>query len=171
MSKIYPIGRVYAIRSPNTEKIYVGSTFNPISKRFGQHKMDCKKNKEGKTHYKTSYKIIEAGDAYIELLEQYENLNREQLLKNEGEYIRKNRDFCVNRCIAGRSREDYKNENRELINAKAQIYKKKNHDVIKEKYREARNEVINCECGGKYKKPDKSVHFKTKIHQNFVNPK
>lgn len=42
-------------------------------------------------------------------------------------------------------------------------YYKKNKDKLKE--------LINCECGGKYRKYNKSKHFKTKKHLKYLENK
>ena len=135
MSKIYPIGRVYTIRSPNTDEVYIGSTFNPLYKRLGQHKKDYKRYKAGKFATITSFKILEAGNAYIELLQQYENLTKEQLNKYEGEYIRKT-DNCVNNRIAGRTKKESYEDNKEQILKKRKEYCENNKEHIRDKKKE-----------------------------------
>lgn len=44
-------------------------------------------------------------------------------------------------------------------------YTKKHYEKNKDKY----CEKVNCECGGKYMKINKSHHFKTKKHQNYLS--
>jgi len=82
----YENAKIYAIRSPHTEKYYIGSTISSLSKRFHQHK--CQKN--------TSQKIIMLGDAYIELLENFPCKSKDELRKREGEYLRKHKSEIVN---------------------------------------------------------------------------
>ena len=51
------------------------------------------------------------------------------------------------------------------------IYYNKNIDKIKKnrsKYYEARRAKVECECGGRYTKQNRSLHFKTKIHLDFL---
>jgi hypothetical protein len=59
----YQNGKIYTIRSPNTDKFYIGSTTQPLFKRFYSHK--CIHNST------CSKEIFQCGDAYIELLEDY----------------------------------------------------------------------------------------------------
>lgn len=125
--KKYEIGRVYALRSPHTEKIYIGSTVVPLYKRFWQHKTDYK-NKEKKI---SSEEIFNAGDPYIELIEQYNNLTKEELNKYEGEYIRKNKN-CINERIAGRTKKQYLQDNKSIISIKMKEYKNNNFEKIKD---------------------------------------
>ena len=42
-------GKIYALRSYQTELIYIGSTIEKrLSSRFSKHKYDCKMNLKGK---------------------------------------------------------------------------------------------------------------------------
>ena len=70
-------GKVYCIRSPNTDNIYIGSTSQTLSKRLYEHKNDHKQRKLRNLIYTTSYNIIEHGEAYIELLKEYPNITKE----------------------------------------------------------------------------------------------
>jgi hypothetical protein len=86
----YQNGKIYSIRSrSNLDLVYVGSTTQPLSKRFGEHKKQSNK-------IKTSKKIIDLGDAYIELIENFSCNSKEELLKREGEIMRSM--DCVNKC-------------------------------------------------------------------------
>ena len=102
---------VYRIRSPNTDKYYIGSTTQILCKRFVDHKMKYKQYEMGKGNYITSFKIIELGDAYIELLEEVNCENRNQLEKKEGELIREHKVNCVNKYIAGRTHKQWEKDN------------------------------------------------------------
>ena len=90
----YANGQIYAIRSHLTDQIYIGSTAQPLHKRFYQHK----------THSNTctSLEIIKHGDAYIELLENFPCQSKKELNRREGQHIR-NSENCVNKNIAGRT--------------------------------------------------------------------
>ena len=46
----------------------------------------------------------------------------------------------------------------------SKIYYEKNKTQINQK----RAITINCECGGRYPLQQKSVHFKRRIHQNYL---
>ena len=61
---------IYTIRSPHTEKFYIGSTTQKLCKRFANHKSHYNAYVNNTGNYITSFKIIEFGDSYIELLEQ-----------------------------------------------------------------------------------------------------
>jgi hypothetical protein len=161
MSKIYEIGRIYCLRSYQTDDIYIGSTFNPLHKRFYKHKGHYKLWKEGKKNYITSCELIKYDDCYIELIEEHYNLNKNQLEKIEGEHIRKNK--CVNKLIPCRTRKEYRLENRPDILKKKKEYYEKNKSQI--------NKKIECECGGNYIHNHKARHLKTKLHLKYIEDK
>ena len=90
----YSNGKIYKIWSAQTERIYVGSTTQSLSKRMAAHRYDMKINRN------TSSKIILAyPDARIELIESFPCNNSDELNAREGYWIRS--ENCVNKCIAG----------------------------------------------------------------------
>jgi len=109
----YQNGKIYAIRSHNTDRVYIGSACTELYKRFYDHKAGFKRWKNGSPSYTSSYEIFNYGDCYIELLEKYPCKDREELKKREGHYIRTL--DCVNINIAGRSQKEYQEERKEYI--------------------------------------------------------
>ena len=108
----YANGKIYTIRSRSRpELVYVGSTTQALSVRFGEHKSrTC-----------SSRQIIDVGDAYIELYENYPCAGKEELNRREGEVMRSME--CVNKQVAGRTRQEYSEDNREEIKqARKQYY-------------------------------------------------
>ena len=52
-------GKIYSIRSYETDAIYIGSTKQQkLCKRMVNHKTDYKRYLNGKKHYVTSYEIV-----------------------------------------------------------------------------------------------------------------
>ena len=144
----YQNGKIYAIRSHQTDNIYIGSTCSPLYKRFYDHKANYK-SKKNKINY-SSFKIVKYDDAYIELLEEYPCNSKEELNKKEGEYIRSM--DCVNKEIAGRTEKEYKEENKEHYKQLSKKYRKENKEHLKEyikKYRKENKEHLK-EWGKKY---------------------
>ena len=139
MSK-YQKGKVYKLVSNSSELVYYGSTYNKLTKRLTGHKSDYKGYSNGKRNYgyKTSFKIIELGDAQIILVEDFPCERKEQLLAQERFYIENN--TCVNKNIPGRTDEEYmrqyKEKHKENLKEQNKLYREKNKDKIKE-YREA----------------------------------
>ena len=90
----YKNGKIYCIRSYQTDMVYIGSTTQTSCRRMTDHKRDYKRWLNGKCHLTSSFLVIKLGDAYIGLLELYPCSCREELHKIEGGYIRKM--DCVN---------------------------------------------------------------------------
>lgn len=88
----YQQGKIYAIRSYQTDEIYIGSTCDSLAKRLFGHR-----NKINKC---TSIQIVQYPDHYIELIELYPCNNRMELNKREGEIIR-NHGNAINKNIPG----------------------------------------------------------------------
>ena len=66
----YQGGKIYTIRSPHTDKYYIGSTVEKyLSSRLNGHNASYKRFLNDAHGKITSFEIIELGDAYIELLE------------------------------------------------------------------------------------------------------
>ena len=129
----YSKGKIYTIRC-RTDKtlIYVGSTIQPLSVRLGGHKnksIDIKY--ENRLIYKTINNKWE--DWYIELYEDYPCENKEQLNKKEGEIIRL--IGTLNILVAGRTRPEYREENKEQITQNKKQYYENNKEIIIDKHK------------------------------------
>jgi len=144
-------GSVYVIRSHKTTDIYIGNTTQLLCQRMAGHRQQYKNWINEKYHYVTSFEILKYDDAYIELLEEIEFQNKQELYAREGHYIRSME--CINKCIAGRSKKEWTEENIEQV--------KNNYKLS--------NTVHTCECGGKYKKYHLRDHILTKLHLNYEN--
>ena len=79
---------IYLIRSPNTDKVYVGSTINPLHIRKSKHYNDFSRYNRKILHYKTSYEIIKAGDCIFETLAIVEVPTKLDIYKLESFYIK-----------------------------------------------------------------------------------
>ena len=158
----YQNGKIYTIRSHQTDKIYIGSTCSPLHKRFYQHKNCYKLYQQGKFCFLSSYEIVKYEDCYIELLEDYKCENKNQLMKREGELIRVHKSNCVNIKVENRTDKEYRDDNKEKINARHRQYNlkyfeqnkekeliriKKYQAMNKDKIREYGKQKIVCICG------------------------
>ena len=202
----YSKGKIYCIRSFQTDKVYVGSTVETLSSRMSKHRYCYKKFLNGKFHYISSFEILKYDDCYIELIKSCSCSSRSELLREEGRIIRE--IDCVNKQIAGRTKKEWNNDNQEIRAVKQKEYNKthkekiavqrkeylknnkekisvsskknyQNNKEIRKEYqktynennKEKINEKFNCECGGKYTHKNKLQHFKTKLHQDYLNEK
>lgn len=96
----YQNGKIYVIRSPHTDKICIGSTTQSLSQRLTKHKSDFKRHAMGQDCFRTSFHIFQAGDAYIELLENFPCNSVEELCAREYHHIRQAGDRCANKMGA-----------------------------------------------------------------------
>tara|TARA_R110002049_G_scaffold300401_1_gene491254 strand:+ start:426 stop:1025 length:600 start_codon:yes stop_codon:yes gene_type:complete len=168
MEERYKRGKIYTIRCRYDDTlIYVGSTIETLSKRFGGHKADSKRKMSMSLY---TYVNKDWDNWYIELYEDYPCNNKQLLLKREGEIIRE--IGTINKQIAGRTKEEYRLENidkdlenrkiyyqnnREKILNDKKIYLAENLDKIKERNKKHREDNID-----KYIKKDKDYYEKNK---------
>ena len=137
-------GKIYSIRSHQTDLIYIGSTCETrLSARLSKHKWNYKAYlKEGR--YYTSFEILKYADAYIELIEEVKEKTKDELQRLEGEHIRNN-NYCVNKNIAGRTRKE-----RDEVNK----------DKLLAQQKEQKNKKYMCKCGKSLSTGNKSIHKK-----------
>ena len=154
----YQNGKIYTIRSYQTDNVYYGSTTQPLSKRLSKHKETYKRYQNEKYHYVTSFEIIKYEDCYIELYENCPCNSKAELEKREGECIRSNE--CVNKCIPCRSSRQYYLVNKDKI--------KKYYEDNKENINARKTLKYNCSCGGKYTYSHKTEHTKSKKHITYI---
>ena len=132
----YKKGQIYAIRSHQTEDIYIGSTTQPLYKRLYTHKKNYKSFLNGKYPYVSSYEIIKYDDCYIELYELCPCNSKQELEKREGEIIRSIE--CVNKYVAGRTHKQHYEENKEKRLQQCKEYYDKNKEKILQQRKERR---------------------------------
>ena len=156
----YRKGKIYTIRSHLTDRVYVGSTRTTLSKRIGKHRSNYRVYKNGKGRKVMVYDLFDQDpNCYIELHEYYPCNSKVELNKREGQVIREL--DCVNKCIAGRTRQQYRIDNREQISA----YDKQHYQYNKQRILEHKKQSYNCQCGSKYTNAHKARHFKSKKHK------
>ena len=126
----YKNGKIYSLRSYQTNDIYIGSTCSPFNKRIYKHKNNYKRWKEGKYAYITAFEIIKYDDCYIELIDLYPCNSKIELHKRHGELIRDME--CVNKIIPGRTGKQYKIDHQDKIKQYRKQHYINNQDKIKE---------------------------------------
>ena len=193
----YQKGKIYTIRSRNSDKVYVGSTCNELRKRIYEHKTDYKYwvvNSNCK--YVSSFEVLKDGNCYIELFEKYPCNSKDELKRREGEVMRSIE--CVNKKKwIGMTREEmkehikeynheyykeYYEENKEYYkeyyqNNKHIIkeynkeyrkeYRKEYYQKNKEEYNKKQKEKITCGCGCVVSRRHKAVHMRSKKHKTW----
>ena len=104
----YAQGKIYAIKSYQTDKVYIGSTTQRLSKRLNDHKDGYKRWKDGKNNYMTSFEIIEYDDCYIQLIKNVSCNNKEELTSVEYDVIQETEN-SVNKANPKCKAPDYSN--------------------------------------------------------------
>ena len=164
----YALGKIYTIRSPLTDKVYVGSTINKLSKRFSDHKSGYKRYRKGTVKYTAAYDIldIDVKGTYIELYEFYPCNDKHELNKREGEVTRMTKNF-VNKNIPGRTIDDWKLDNPDYNKQWRQ-----NNPEYNKQWRqnnpERLHEKFECQCGGSFTGYKRKRHHRTKRHNTWV---
>lgn len=197
MPRDYSKGKIYLMKCLLTHELYVGSTTSTLVKRQQQHynTKNCLFSKRindiGKEHF--TMELIENWpcDNNEQLLKR-EGYN--QVLYNTVRNGLNAMYANTLKFVNDLKLKKYREENKEARIVYLQEYRKKNKDILNEKKRikrqgkdrekvlqqqkesyernkETLNEKIECECGGKYSRKDKSRHLKTIIHINYLESK
>jgi CRISPR/Cas system-associated endonuclease Cas1 len=119
----YANAKLYAIRSHQTDKVYIGATCNALNVRMAQHRSHHKANSNI-----TACIMLEYSDAYIELIETFPCKTKEELNKREGELIRSH-FHAVNKAIAGRTRKESNKAYYDANKEKHRIYREQAKEV------------------------------------------
>lgn len=143
----YNNGKIYVIRNHINDKQYVGSTTQTLSQRYGKNYGE---NTVSKSHFPLMKAIKEIGKKhfYIELIENYPCSSKNELEAREGYWIRQKDTYRngYNLRIAGRTKQEYVEDNRENITQYQKQYRKDNkEDIInskKEWYEKNRDKKI-----------------------------
>ncbi len=197
---IYNNGKIYTIRCKiDNDLIYVGSTTQPLHKRWFGHKS---KFNQGKYNHRILYnKMNELGvnNFYIELYENCKSNSKEELTRREGEIIREIGN--LNHNIEGQTIQEYskkwREDNKDIIKEKKQLYHQTNKEKIKDynkEYRQNNKDKLSekqkqyiddnkesikekrsipclCECGCTVQKSGLPRHRRTKTHINLMEQK
>ena len=131
MENKYQRGRIYKIVDVGYNKCYIGSTIEKLSNRMSGHRNTFKSFSRGVRKGQSSCKLFEefgVEHCKIELIENYPCETKDELHRREGYYIQ-NTD-CVNKLVAGRTKPEWIEANKEHL----KTYKAEHHQKNKEKY-------------------------------------
>ena len=142
----YKNGKIYKILNTENDDVYVGSTCMELNDRMQYH-ITAQPIKQGRKLYKLM-RSIGSDLFYIELIEDYPCETKEELRKREGHHIRLT--GTLNMCIAGRTKQEWKEENREHVLLQSKEYNQRT--------KEHRTEYFKCEKVKEWKKPNMIVH-------------
>jgi hypothetical protein len=128
---------------------------------------------KGMGEYMTSFEVVKYADAKIELLFEGEFASVVEMRKLEGEYIQ-NTESCVNKCIAGRTYQEWRHTYRDRIKQQQKEYHEKHADEFKEKrkqYYENHADEIKEQKKAYYKKNADEIKEKRKEYREKYGDK
>jgi len=133
-------GKIYIIKCSVNNLLYVGSTIRELDVRMKQHMRDMYKY--------TNFKLYKAMDQfkpnifYIDILEEFEYENITDLRKQEGKYIKIIKPE-LNKNIAGRTKKEYNDDNKEPLKLYRKLYYRKYRENNKEYLKQYRKDYYN----------------------------
>ena len=135
---IYNNGKIYKLTSPYTDQIYIGSTTKELSERLKGHKDNYSSYLKQKHSYTTAFELIKLNNYTITLIELWNVETLQELRNREGYHVRKTPN-CINDVIPGRTKKEYRAENKEHISKQKKEYREQNLEKrleYEKKYRE-----------------------------------
>ena len=187
MTETYKV-KIYKIVNNVDDKIYIGSTRQPLYKRINQHRCRFRSNNKCQFSSKVLFEKYGIENCSIILIEEVDVKSIEEQRKIEREWFERLKHIAVNLQLPYITKEEifqqqklYKIENKDKIYEKLKIrretqdYKDKNSERQK-RYREKHKDEIKekrinefvCECGRKMTHGNKSRHFKSIIHLKSI---
>jgi hypothetical protein len=141
----YQLSKVYQIVCLTTGQKYIGSTTQAtLAVRLAGHVKSFKCWKNGKYHFVSSFAVLEQDNYQIELLEAYPCNSKDELNAREGQYIRM--VDCVNKCVMGRTKKEWRETNKtDIAEKKKEIYEDNKSEILekaKELYKANKTEVL-----------------------------
>ena len=117
MSMNYQQGKIYKIVSSSTDRIYIGSTYKTLLRRFAGHGSNFKRYQKGTYSYVSSFDLLRFDDAEIHLVESYPCESKQALLARETYWMREYRSVIVNKHVAstGLTKLEYNKQRNETL--------------------------------------------------------
>ena len=141
----YQYSKIYAVVCNKTGEQYIGSTLCSLETRLSRHTTSYNQFKSKGGNHMSIYPIIERGDYYIKLIEEYPCINDLELRKRERYW--QDKIECVNNNRAYATEEE----------------KKQNKKQITKDWQE---KIVECDCGKSMRQSSLNVH---KLKSNHIN--
>ena len=126
---------IYCIINFVHDKVYIGSTQRSLKVRMQNHKATAKMYRGKKSKLYIHMKKIGCSQFLILPIVEVRVNTRKELIQLEGKYIRK-WNSELNYCIAGRSRQQYRDETKEEQAQRDKRWRLANVEKLKEKNRQ-----------------------------------
>ena len=167
----YSKGQIYKIWDKTFTKCYVGSSVQPLCKRFQKHKSDYENFLNNRCRYVSVFDLFDefgVDNCKIEWVEDVVCNSKKELQAREGDHIRNS--SCVNKQIAGRSKKEHYVDNREDYLEKFKEYYVENKEDISErmkKYREEHKEELSDKHKIYYEENKEQLNNKQREYYNL----
>jgi hypothetical protein len=162
----YSKGKIFKITSPNTDKIYIGSTCQALSMWLGGLNSIYKTWKQGKSNaacsYQAVFEIFESGNVEITLIEKFPSSSKEELTARKREWI--NKVECINLVIPKTAE-----EKKTKLEQNKQSIKNRNEFIKTEegmKEHLLNKTDFNCECGRSIRYSQMKKHLTSKNNKH-----
>lgn len=140
----YSSGKIYKLFVEGVEEFcYVGSTFHTLESRLSKHKNAALYANQTKTTACVLFQ--EDNEVIIELIEEYTDITKEELLARERYWIETYPE-CLNKNIPGREWDERHHDNRDHNLARMKNWREANKDHVR-----AYNQTIKPEANVKAK--------------------
>mgnify|MGYP003648893083 CR=1 FL=1 len=162
----YDNGKIYKLVNNVDDEIYVGSTCNQLYKRKGGHKSKSKKYVERQVYKHLN--IIGWDNVEIILIEAFECKNKMELTKRERHWIDTLKS-SLNKCIPGRTKQEYNIDNKEKISIQKKQYQQDNKESIStyhKQYYTDNNEKISIQNKQYYTDNKQKILIQTKGYRD-----
>jgi hypothetical protein len=123
-TSIYKGGKIYKIVDVAYTEQYIGSTAVELSTRMAKHRAKYRDYKKTQKSFYTSFVLFDKygiENCKIELIEHYPCESKEELKRREGHWIKN--EICVNKCVAGRTDKEYREDNQDTIKQQKKEYR------------------------------------------------
>jgi hypothetical protein len=165
----YSKGKIYKLYSPQTDKIYIGSTCRLLCQRMGSHRSKYKEYINNAFHYITCFDILKFDDCKISLIENVIGTCKKDLHKRERFHIESNKDICVNKMTPSRTHKERYELNKDDILISRKQYYEDNKQKISDYKKEYQKLRYKCECGSDVVFNSKSKHLKSIKHLKYCD--
>jgi hypothetical protein len=170
----YSKGKIYKVE-PNVDheqnEIYIGSTTKEyLSQRMATHKGDYarwKNDKRGKVMIFDLFDKYGSNNCDIILIENYVASSKDDLFSREKHFIQSL--ACINKYIPGRTLEEYKKENKNMLNEKERLRNltMERTTYMKERYENDREHKLE-QARMRYQERKEEIKEKGKEHRDSL---
>ena len=174
----YNNSKIYKLINTVDDTFYIGSTTSTLSNRLYWHRSNSKRDIDKNRKIYVHFRNIGFENVRIVLIEEFNLKNKDQLRREEENYIEKYKHDpnCLNSkraFLTDQEKHEYsimKCRNYKSIHKdKISEYNKEYHKLNAEKINERKMTKLKCECGCEITKCSYAEHLRSKKHLNLID--